>query len=296
MLQKRVLAARAAVPPAVQAEAFSDAALQQLAAIASAAPVEGAEEDAEDAKEEEAGASAGAQRRAAAAAALEVLLAVATDPAHGLAAPPAATAGFALADAGSHQLQPGQRRLLRMLLRLRPADSAAHLQLLLAAAAADAPLAAALLLALPYSLDPAAAGAAAGAAAVGRWFAHAAVASRLLQLLPSAAPSGLQLLASRGGGGASVPAPGGRRAQALLRCCFPPCLPKAALSRGLQHSNALVSGLGCEQERSAAMTAMLGTLRGRGSAPIPLLTTAAAAAGWCATLQRRCGMALWACW
>lgn len=239
LLQKRVLPVKAAVPPAVQAEAFSDAALQQLATIAAAAPVEGAEEEAEDGEEDEGGKGAGTQRRAAAAAALEVLLAVATDPAHGLAALPAATAGFVLADAGSHQLQTGQRRLLRMLLRLRPADSAAHLQLLLATAAADAPLAAALLLALPYGLEPAAAGAAAGAAAVGRWFAHAAVASRLLQLLPSATPPGLQLLAS-GGGAASVPAPGGRRAQALLRCCFPPCLQKAALSRGLQHSNALV--------------------------------------------------------
>ncbi|PRW57763.1 Nucleolar pre-ribosomal-associated 1,N-terminal [Chlorella sorokiniana] len=241
LLQKRVLAPKAGVPPAVQAEAFSDAALQQLATIATTAAVEGEEAEAEE-EEEEAGGSGPAggsspERQAAAAAALEVLLAVATDPAHGLAAPAAVTGQFVLADVGSHQLLPGQRRLLRLLLRLRPADSAAHLQLLLAAAAADAPLAAALLLALPYSLEPAAAGAAAPASAAGRWFAHAAVASRLLQLLPAAAQPGLQLAASSGGG---APAPGGRRAQALLRCCFPPCLHKAALSRGMQHTNALV--------------------------------------------------------
>lgn len=249
LLQKRVLSARAAVPPAVQAEAFSDAALQQLAAIAATAAVEGAEEEGEEGEagggEDGAAATvAGASKAhaAAAAAALEVLLAVATAPCHGVAAASAATAQFALADAGSHQLQPGQRRLLRLLLRLRPADSAAHLQLLLAAAAADAPLAAALLLALPYTLEPAATGAGAGAAAVGRWFAHTAVASRLLQQLPEAAPVGLQLLAGGGSSGTPPPAPGGRQAQALLRCCFPPCLQKAALSRGLQHGNALVSG------------------------------------------------------
>ena len=63
------------------------------------------------------------------------------------------------------------------------------------------------------------------------------MASRLLQLLPAAAPPGLRLAANSGG---SAPAAGGRRAQALLRCCFPPCLHKAALSRGLQHSNSLV--------------------------------------------------------
>lgn len=242
LLQKRVLAPKAGVPPVAQADAFSDAALQQLATIASSAAVEGEEEDEAEGAEEAGGSSTsssgGKERQAAAAAALEVLLAVATDPAHGLAAAPGEPGHFALADAGSHQLMPGQRRLLRLLLRLRPADSAAHLQLLLSAAAADAPLAAALLLALPYSLEPAAAGAAAPASAAGRWFAHAAVASRLLQLLLSAAPPGLRLAAGSGGG---APAPGGRRAQALLRCCFPPCLHKAALSRGLQHSNALVS-------------------------------------------------------
>lgn len=236
LLQKRVLASKAGVPPAVQAEAFSDAALQQLATIATTAAVEGEETEEEG---EEGADGSSAEQQAAAGTALEVLLAVATDPAHGLAAPSAVAGQFVLADAGSHQLLPGQRRLLRLLLRLRPADSAAHLQLLLAAVAADAPLAAALLLALPYSLEPAAAGAAAPASAVGRWFAHATVASRLLQLLPTAAQPGLQLAAS---GGGNAPTPGGRRAQALLRCCFPPCLHKAALSRGLQHANMLVSG------------------------------------------------------
>jgi nucleolar pre-ribosomal-associated protein 1 len=235
MLQKRVLAAKAAVPAAAQAEVFSDATLQQLAAIATHAPALGEEEEAEEAEE----AAEAAERRQAAAAAQAVLLAVATDPSHGLTLAAAAAAGpsFVLADAGSQQLQPGQRRLLRMLLRLRPADSAAHLQLLLAAVAGDAPLAAALLLALPYSLESAAAGTAAGSAAAGRWFAHTAVAARLLQLLPETAAPGLALRAANGG---AAPPPGGRQAQALLRCCFPACLQKAALSRGLQHSNALV--------------------------------------------------------
>lgn len=235
MLQKRVLAAKAAVPAAAQAEVFSDATLQQLAAIATHAPDLGEEEEAEEEEE----AAEAAERWQAAAAAQAVLLAVATDPSHGLTLAAAAAAGpsFVLADAGSQQLQPGQRRLLRMLLRLRPADSAAHLQLLLAAVAGDAPLAAALLLALPYSLEPAAAGTAAGSAAAGRWFAHTAVAARLLQVLPETAVPGLALRAANGG---AAPPPGGRQAQALLRCCFPACLQKAALSRGLQHSNALV--------------------------------------------------------
>ncbi|KAL4434021.1 hypothetical protein ABPG75_000462 [Micractinium tetrahymenae] len=239
VLQRRVLSAKAGVPAAVQAEVFSDAALQQLASIAATAAVEGQEGEAEEAGAGDAGQQR-AEQVAAAAAALAVLEAVASQPAHGLAAAPDSPQQqqFVLAGTGSHQLQPGQRRLLRLLLRLRPADSAAHLQLLLAAAASDAPLAAALLLALPYSLEPAAAGAAAsGSAAAGRWFAHAAVAAHLLQLLPGAAPSGLLTLARAAG---AAPPPGGRRAQALLRCCFPPCLQRAALSRGLQHSNSLV--------------------------------------------------------
>jgi nucleolar pre-ribosomal-associated protein 1 len=241
VLQRRVLAPRAGLAAATQAEVFTDAALQQLAAIAAAAAVEGEEAEGGEAGEEGGpGKEEGRRAREAAAAAHSLLLALATQPAHGLVAPPAATPcapRFTLEETGRHQLQPGQRRLLRLLLRLRPADSAAHLQLLLAAAAADAPVAAALLLALPYSLEPAAASAAAGSAAAGRWFVHAAVAARLLQLLPAAAPPGL---AAAAGGGAAAPAPGGRRAQALLRCCFPPCLSKAALSRGLQHSGALV--------------------------------------------------------
>ena len=244
LLQRRVLAPRAGVPAAAQAEMFPDAALSQLAAIAAEAPVEGLEGDDEEAEEEEEGGEgadgAAAQRRReqrrAAAAALSILQALVTDPGHGLAAARGAAAEeFSLCDAGSHQLSPGQRLLLRLLLRLRPADSAAHLHLLLAAAGADAPLAASLLLALPYGLEPAST--AAGGAAAGRWFAHAGLTARLLQLLPGLAPPGLALRA-RGGGGA--PPPGGRRVQALLRCCFPPCLQRAALSRGLQHSNALV--------------------------------------------------------
>ena len=257
VLQRRVLSARAGVPAAVQAEVFSDPALQQLAAIAATAAAEGEESEDEDEEEQgqkkdartaaaaaAAAAAAEQQQRQAAAAALQILLAVATQPAHGLAIPAGQGPPFVLADAGGHQLQPGQRRLLRMLLRLRPADSPAHLQLLLAAAAADAPLAAALLLALPYSLEPAAAAAAAAAtpgavsAAAGRWFAHTAVAARVLQLVSDAAPPGLLLAAASGAG---APPPDGRAAQSLLRCCFPPCLQKAALSRGLQHNNALVS-------------------------------------------------------
>jgi hypothetical protein len=253
MLQRRVLSARAGVPAAVQAEVISDPALQQLAAIAATAAAEGEESEDEEEDEEQgqkkdakaaAADAAEQQQRQAAAAALQILLAVVMQPAHGLAVPAGQGPAFVLADAGGHQLQPGQRRLLRMLLRLRPADSPAHLQLLLAAAAADAPLAAALLLALPYSLEPAAAATAAAAtpgaasAAAGRWFAHTAVAARVLQLVSDAAPPGLLLVAASGAG---APPPNGRAAQSLLRCCFPPCLQKAALSRGLQHSNALVS-------------------------------------------------------
>ena len=85
VLQRRVVSAKAAVPAAVQAELFSDAALQQLASIATSAAVEGQEE--EVAEEQGAAGEGGEQEaRQAAAAALAILEALATQPAHGLAA------------------------------------------------------------------------------------------------------------------------------------------------------------------------------------------------------------------
>ena len=257
LLQREVLSRRPALPAAAQACAFSDAALEQLALIVAAAPGPDAEEGQPIAGGGAAEAAESAGSAAAAAAAEAVLTAVTADPAHGLCCPESAGA-FSLAEAGSHALERGQRRLLRLLLRLHPADAPAHFRLLVAATGADGAVGAAALLALPWQLEPSPAG---------RWFVHAAALGRMLQLLAAQAQPGLRQRAERCAHaqptstllhaapvhrgcladmrtvvcrGAAPPAPDSRQQQALLRCCLPPCLNRAALGRGLQHSNALV--------------------------------------------------------
>jgi hypothetical protein len=209
LLQRRVLLGGRgdAVPPAVQAAALSDAALAQLSVIAACeeeAEEEEEEEGAiEDAEERGAGGGRAAQRRAARLA-HGVLLAAATRPAHGLAASAPACAAFRLLDAAAG-VPPARRRLLRWLLRLRPAESARHGALLGAATARDPGLAAALLLALPHSMEP---------TATGRWLANAGVVLGLLRRLEEA-PAGLAELAQR-----CAPARRRRRWCCRWCCCW----------------------------------------------------------------------------
>eukprot|EP00887_Chlorella_sp_A99_P003671 scaffold7.g3671.t1 len=229
VLSKRVFGRRAGVAPALQADLLTDAALGQLVAVSASAT-----DEAEGKAREEAGDEQGHARAAAAAAAHRLVLAAATDPSHGLCSGGAAAPATLLAAAAAALAPtPAARRLLRLLARLRPADSASHLDVVTAAATGRPSLAAGLLLGLPYSLEP---------CATGRWFAHAAVVGRLQHALFGSAgsdgclPPGLLQLAHRG---LPPPALGSPPIQALLRCCLPAALPKAALSRGLQHSPAV---------------------------------------------------------
>jgi hypothetical protein len=155
VLAARVLGPNSSVPPATRAELFGDLALQQLAELC--APAAHAEE-AEGLDSEAAS--------LAATAACETLIAVLTDPAHGLvgesqpldtpllfapasaaAAGPAAglsskaAKGAGAAAAGSTGVS-GTKRVLRLLPRLQPAAVPRHVRVLEALASAQPALAA----------------------------------------------------------------------------------------------------------------------------------------------------------
>ncbi|GAB4818251.1 hypothetical protein N2152v2_005297 [Parachlorella kessleri] len=218
MLRSRVLSHKAGVPAATQAEVLSDAVLSQLSQLAVTAHTDDTAQGHEEVAQQ------------AANLAYKLLAEVVMDPRHGLCSAAAAAEGgtdVTLASAVSEQLSAGQRRLLRWLQRLRPAESTAHMELIAACTAADPALAVALLLSLPFTLEP---------ALSGRWLAHAAVAGGLMQRV-AAVRVGLSQLAQRG---APAPAPESKLMLGLLRCALPPCLPKAALSRGVQRSSTLV--------------------------------------------------------
>ena len=187
LLSRRVLAPRAGVPAGAQAAAFGDSALAALATIAAGdAAEEGS--DGGDAEVGDGGGDAAAQASAAAARVLRALL---SDPRHGLCG--GGSGGGADGGDGSclissaTQLGSSQKRVLRLLQRLRPAASASHSDLLSEAAAADGGVAAALLLSLPHNLEP---------AASGRWLAHATACAMLMRRA-AAVPVGLSQLAER---------------------------------------------------------------------------------------------------
>jgi nucleolar pre-ribosomal-associated protein 1 len=110
----------------------------------------------------------------------------------------------------------GRRRLLRLLRRLRPTESRRHAELLLAAAAADADLAAAFMSSFPWSLDPRASGA---------WLAAAVLAGRLVAAAAAEGVAGA--LSARFG--AAPPAADGPLVRGLLRRVFPQPLTKVGM-------------------------------------------------------------------
>ncbi|KAL4518589.1 hypothetical protein Ndes2437B_g00681 [Nannochloris sp. 'desiccata'] len=221
IMQKRVVASKVPLGPATRAELFSDATLGQLAAICAA----GEDDDGIAADEEE---SIGKIRRQASDLSFSILHSVCTDPGNGLCSGKEACFEFrTLQSSAISALNPGQRRLLRWLQRLKPAESSRQGELLRATVAHDPALAAAMLLSLPYSLEP---------TANGKWLVHASIVGSLMQSVASA-QVGLLELAERG---LAPPELSSRSMQAVLRCAFPLTLQRSALSRGVQHSNALV--------------------------------------------------------
>jgi len=222
IMQKRVLASKVSLGSATRAELFSDATLGQLAAICAA----GEDDDGTaSAVEEE---NIADIRRQASDMSFSILHSVCTDPSNGLCASKEACLEFrTLQASGISALNPGQRRLLRWLQRLKPAESWRQGELLRATIVHDPALAAAMLLSLPYSMEP---------TATGKWLVHSSIVGSLMQSVASA-HVGLVELAERG---LAPPELSSRSMQAVLRCGLPLSLPRSALSRGVQHSNALV--------------------------------------------------------
>lgn len=189
VLRKLVAAKRTAAGAFPGAEVLGDAALGQLAAIAASGPEgslnkdEAPEGDNSHAHNVESSSNATLEKDAADLA-FEILHAAVTDHRLGLCCPPSAAFTLTLAAA---QLTHGQRRLVRWLQSLRPADSSSHGALIAAATEHDSALAAAMLLSLPYSLEP---------TATGRWLTHVGVVGGLLQAVANS-PVGLAALAER---------------------------------------------------------------------------------------------------
>lgn len=129
VFQEKVMAPSSLVPAGLQSVLFGDAALDQLARIAG---------------DELFGESADVAH--------ETLIALCTDPSHGLCPEYASPWESVNAKAGAHGGNQG--RLLRLLLRLRVTEAFRHRELLLTTAKIRPRLAAAYLDAVPYSLEP----------------------------------------------------------------------------------------------------------------------------------------------
>ena len=220
IVRKKVVASKVPLGPATKAELFSDATLGQLAAICAAGEDDIAIADVEN--------TTAKTRRQASDLSFQILHSVCTDPRNGLCSSIEACLEFrTLQSSAVAALNHGQRRLIRWLQRLKPAESSRQGELLRAAVTHDAALAAAMLLSLHYPMEP---------TATGRWLVHSSIVGSLMQSVASA-QVGLVELGERG---LSPPELSVRSMQAVLRCALPLALPRAALSRGVQHNNALV--------------------------------------------------------
>jgi hypothetical protein len=188
----------------------------------------------------------------AAQAAFDLLTCLLTDPAFGLAYAPAAPGGQQQRDG----LTSGERRLLRLLQRLQPGASARHARLVRAAAEAQPRLAAQLLAALPFDLEP---------REDAKWLAAAAAVGALVR---GAAAGPCPLLSRMEGGGGAAPGVDSAGVRGALRRCLPQAAPKALLSRGIQHSGRPVQQamLGLLQACLAATQPYMGAAEARAAA------------------------------
>ncbi|CAL8471989.1 g11531 [Coccomyxa elongata] len=209
-LQDRVLGMGDAIPGQLQVEPFGDTAMSQIAAVAAwEAPAVGRD--------------AGSEAElvmSCAALAHQLLLDLATNPAHGLA-PPSSDAQSAAEDFG------GRKRLQRFMLGLRVMATKAHYDLLLAITAAQPTLAATYLANASLSLEP---------RPSLKWWAGVSCLGNVIQRA-SQIPLPFLEQAQRV---ARPPSMDSGLVTGLMRRIFPACMPKVAVSRGVQHSSPLV--------------------------------------------------------
>ncbi|KAK9812620.1 hypothetical protein WJX72_000751 [[Myrmecia] bisecta] len=215
LLLDKVLVDDGSIPPHLQAEPFSITALTQLAQLS------GQEDSESDAA------------TAASQAAHDLLMALCTDPAHGLCPADRADSTEAEGRAADASLSgrssaSGRRRLLQLMQKLRATELSRHAQLLMAIAGRHPSMAAAFLAVAPYSLEP---------QLSVRWLATATLVGRLVEAAAAGAAPGFLQRAQRG---ERPPFMDSGAVRQLLRNLFPPCLTKAALSHGIQHSSPLV--------------------------------------------------------
>eukprot|EP00850_Spirogloea_muscicola_P020515 SM000218S06611 [mRNA] locus=s218:127502:138890:- [translate_table: standard] len=205
VVQQQVLAVdEAVIPRGLQGAVFGDSVLDQLARISSM-ELEG---------------DVGMAAKAAVLA-HDILLAICTEPAHGVCPP----AEQPMEQSGGKSGSIG--RLLRLALRLKATEHSRHAALLLAAASARPVLAAAFINRLPYSLEP---------RVSPRWSAAISLVGQLVTIASEAHPASLSAAAA-----ASVTFDrDSDTSWGIVNRIVPPALPKAALSRGLQHQSPLV--------------------------------------------------------
>ncbi|BDA47572.1 probable nucleolar pre-ribosomal-associated protein 1 at C-terminar half [Coccomyxa sp. Obi] len=209
-LQDRVLDMGDAIPGQLQAEPFGDTALSQIAAVAAWEAPSADEEAASEAE----------RVVSCAALAHQLLLDLATIPAHGLA-PTSLDAQSAAEDIG------GRKRLQRFMLGLRVMATKAHYDLLLAITAAQPTLAATYLANAGLSLEP---------RPSLKWWAGVSCLGNIIERA-SQIPLPFLEQAQRGG---RPPSMDSGLVTGLMRRVFPACMPKVAISRGVQHSSPLV--------------------------------------------------------
>ncbi|KAL0021866.1 hypothetical protein WJX77_009321 [Trebouxia sp. C0004] len=214
LIARKILHTSQGLPASLQAEAFSDAALLQLAYVS----------------EREGG---GRRALDAANAAHNMLLALATHHSHGMLP--------ALEGRGHDEIEPeceedyqkpstsaGQARLSRLLHKLKVTEVDRHAELLLAVAAASPAMAVDYLSSCTLNLEP--------KASSSKWLVGMTLVGQVVQAVKKASDP-LQALVN---GNHQPPQMSSPLVQAFIRQVSPPCLPRAVLSKGIQHPDALV--------------------------------------------------------
>jgi len=201
IMQEKVLSANSMMPPGLRSAVFGDAALEQLSVI-----------------------SADSSLGRAADIAHDTLMMLCTDPCHGLL--PEFPQQWDISTPSATLQKGNPARLLRLLLRLRPAEVDNHRNLLLAILTDRSLLASAYLDKFPYSLEPRTSSA---------WFAAVSLLSDLIRAT-KVSPA-FSKLASKG---SYPPSLDSYVLQSRLKCILPRSFTRVVINRGLLHANMLV--------------------------------------------------------
>ncbi|KAL0027614.1 hypothetical protein WJX79_002615 [Trebouxia sp. C0005] len=214
LIGRKILHESQGLPASLQAEAFSDNALLQLAYVS----------------EREGG---GRRALDASNAAHSMLMALGTHHSHGMVP--------TLEGRGDDEAEPeceevyqkpstsaGQARFHRLLHKLKVTEVERHAELLLAVAAASPAMAADYLSSCALNMEP--------KASSSRWLVGMTVVGQLVQAAAKAADPFQQLI-NRSQQPPQLSSP---LVQAFICQMSPPCLPRAVLSKGIQHPDALV--------------------------------------------------------